>query len=411
MAALDLFAEVRGHVVAQVVEAELGVRAVHDVARVGLVLLLERLHVLQHADADAERVVDRAHPFGVAAREVVVDGDQVHALAPRLLLPVARLVHGERVEHHRERRRQRLSLAGLHLGDLAVVQRHRTDHLHVEVAHAHLALAGLADDREALGQQRVERLAVARALAQDVHPLAQLGVAVVFELGLERVDQRDALLVGLVLLRLADVQRAIEQGGHAAKDSSRARDSHPPAALGAAAVAGAADQPKLKLTGSLLGPAQSASVTVSGPSVVTLSCALHLTLARLASIVTADDVRRRDVQRVVRRFARCGPPRLALAGVRDRRDLAAGERAGPVLGRRRRRIADAEALRAHVDLAQRRGAAGFAQRHAVDPVGVSGGGAVRGEVHRRVVDVCHVRRVAVRPFPSRGRRPPGRIRR
>ena len=34
------------------------------------------------------------------------------------------------------------------------------------------------------------------ALAQHVHPLAQLGVGVVFELGLERADQRDALLVG-----------------------------------------------------------------------------------------------------------------------------------------------------------------------------------------------------------------------
>ena len=94
------------------------------------------------------------------------------------------------------------------------MQRHRADQLHVEVAHAHLALAGLAHDREALRQQRVQRLAVAGALAQSVHPLAQLGLGVVFELGLEGVDQRDALLVLLVLLRLADVQRAIEQGGH-----------------------------------------------------------------------------------------------------------------------------------------------------------------------------------------------------
>ena len=60
------------------------------------------------------------------------------------------------------------------------------------------------------------------ALAQRVHPLAQLCVGVVFELGLERVDQRDALLIGLELLRLADVQRAIEQGwGHAPRLASR----------------------------------------------------------------------------------------------------------------------------------------------------------------------------------------------
>ena len=79
--ALDLFAEVLGHVVAQVVEAELGVGAVDDVAGVRALLLLVGLHVLQHADGDAERVVDRAHPFRVALRQVVVDGHQVHALA------------------------------------------------------------------------------------------------------------------------------------------------------------------------------------------------------------------------------------------------------------------------------------------------------------------------------------------
>ena len=100
------------------------------------------------------------------------------------------------------------------------MQRHAADQLDVEVAHPHRALAGLTDDREALGQQRVERLAVARALAQLVHALAQFGVAVVLELGLEGVDQRHALLVGLELLGLADVQRAVEQGGHGPRIAS-----------------------------------------------------------------------------------------------------------------------------------------------------------------------------------------------
>ena len=214
--ALDLFGEVRGHVVAQVVEAELRVGAVDDVAGVRGLLLLVGLHVLQHPDGDPERVVDRAHPFGVAARQVVVDGDHVHALARARCDRVVRVADRERVEHDGERRRQRLALAGLHLGDAAVVQDHPADQLHVEVAHAERALAGLAHDREALRQQLIERLAVARALAQRVHPLAQLGVALELELGLEGVDQRDALLVGLELLRLADVQRAIEQRwGHA----------------------------------------------------------------------------------------------------------------------------------------------------------------------------------------------------
>ena len=101
---------------------------------------------------------------------------------------------GKRVERHGKRGRERLALAGLHLRDAALVQRHRPDQLHVEVAHPHRALAGLAHDRKALGEQRIEILPIDGALAQRVHPLAQLRVAVVFELGLERADQSDALL-------------------------------------------------------------------------------------------------------------------------------------------------------------------------------------------------------------------------
>ena len=81
MAALDLLLERRRHVVAQVVEAELGVRAVRDVGGVGDLLVLVALHVLQDADLHAERVVDRRHPLGVAAGEVVVDRDEVQARA------------------------------------------------------------------------------------------------------------------------------------------------------------------------------------------------------------------------------------------------------------------------------------------------------------------------------------------
>ena len=97
---------------------------------------------------EAEAAVDRRHPLGVAAGQVVVDGHDVDALA------------GERVERDGERGGQRLALAGLHLGDRAAVQHHAADHLDVEVAHAHRAARRLADDRERLGQQVVERLAV-----------------------------------------------------------------------------------------------------------------------------------------------------------------------------------------------------------------------------------------------------------
>ena len=100
----------------------------------------------------------------------------------------------ERVEHDRERRRERLALAGLHLRDRAIVQHHPADQLDVEVAHAHPTAPGFADDREALGEQIVERLPAACPLAQRVEALAQLVIRIELELGLEGVDLTDAAL-------------------------------------------------------------------------------------------------------------------------------------------------------------------------------------------------------------------------
>ena len=94
------------HVVAQVVEAELVVGAVGDVGPVGHLALLVVQLVLDDADPHAQEAVEAAHPLRVAAGQVVVDGDDVDALA------------GERVEVGGQGGDQRLALAGLHLGDL-----------------------------------------------------------------------------------------------------------------------------------------------------------------------------------------------------------------------------------------------------------------------------------------------------
>ena len=67
--------------VAQEVEAELRSGAVGDVAVVRFLAVLLAHLLLQDADRQAEAVVDRLHPFGVAAGQVVVDGGDVNALA------------------------------------------------------------------------------------------------------------------------------------------------------------------------------------------------------------------------------------------------------------------------------------------------------------------------------------------
>ena len=153
------------HVVAQIVEAELVVGAVGDVAGIGRAALLVGDAVDDDAGGQAEERIDAAHPFGVALGEVVVDGDDMHALA------------FERVEIDRQRGDQRLAFASAHLGDGAGVQHHAADQLYVKRPQAERALGGLAHHREGRDQQAVEGGAGGQLLAELGGLGAQLGVA------------------------------------------------------------------------------------------------------------------------------------------------------------------------------------------------------------------------------------------
>ena len=179
MPALDVVRELELHVVAQVVEAELVVGAVRDVCAVRDLPLGVVQIVLDDADRHAEEAVDLAHPFRVAAREVVVDRDDVDAFA------------FERVEIGGQRRDQRLALAGLHLGDLAFVEHGAADQLDVEVPHVQHAPAGLAHDGERLGQEIVERLAFGGPLAEFDGLVTKLLVRERLHLRLEPVHLSD----------------------------------------------------------------------------------------------------------------------------------------------------------------------------------------------------------------------------
>ncbi len=147
VAALRLLVLRQGHVVAEVVEPELVVRAVGDV---GLVRGPLRLGVVDLGNDDAdlhpEEAVDLPHPVGVAPGEVVVHGHEVAAVA------------GQRVQVEGQRRDERLALAGLHLGDPAEVECGATHDLDIEVALAERALGRLPHRSERLGEHVVEHL-------------------------------------------------------------------------------------------------------------------------------------------------------------------------------------------------------------------------------------------------------------
>jgi len=162
VAALDEVLAAPRHVVAQVVEAELVVRAVGDV---GLVLLAADLGVLTRdhgARRHAEGAEDATHELGLVRREEVVDRDDVDALA------------GDRIQVRRERRGQGLALTGLHLGDVAEVEGGAAHDLDVVGTLTEGAARGLAHSGEGLGHELVERLARLVARAQLGRLAAQL---------------------------------------------------------------------------------------------------------------------------------------------------------------------------------------------------------------------------------------------
>ena len=128
--------------VAQVVEGELLVRAIGDVAAVRRAPGRRLLAIHHHAHRQPEHLVDGCHPFGVARREVVVHGNDVDRQPG----------HGRGAGG--QRRGEGLPLPRLHLRDHSVQDDPAAADLRIEVAHADRAPGDLADQREALRHGR-----------------------------------------------------------------------------------------------------------------------------------------------------------------------------------------------------------------------------------------------------------------
>ena len=210
--ALDAQGHIHHHIIAQIVEAELVVRAVGDVGGVSLVALhaahvlhpaLRRFGVrvedvrrfmLQYAHGYAEEVKDFAHPLGVPPCQVIVDRNDVNAFA------------ADGVEIRRQRRRQRLAFAGSHFGYLALMQRNPAYELRIEVAHAQRALGRLAHRRECFGQDVVHRSAAVQPRLELGAQRAEFGVGQALEIRLQIVDfgNHAAELLDCALIRAAD---------------------------------------------------------------------------------------------------------------------------------------------------------------------------------------------------------------
>ena len=144
VSALHTILDVELHVVAQVVEAELVVRAVGDVGRISRTPLFIVEIVHDHSDRQTEEAIQPAHPLRVAFRQIVVDRNHVHAAT------------AQRIEIYRKGCDQRFAFAGLHFRNRALMQDHSADQLHVEVPHVQNTAPGLADHRKRLDQDFVQ---------------------------------------------------------------------------------------------------------------------------------------------------------------------------------------------------------------------------------------------------------------
>ena len=165
MAPLDQLVGVDGHVVPEVVEAELVVGAVGDVGGIGPLLLLLAHPVDDEPHGQAQESVHLAHPLALVLGQVVVDGDDVHAL-PR-----------QGVEVGGQGGHQGFALAGLHLGDAALVEDDAADELHPVGPLAQHPHGGLPHGGEGLGEDIVQRLAAGQAGLELVRLGPQVVVA------------------------------------------------------------------------------------------------------------------------------------------------------------------------------------------------------------------------------------------
>ena len=137
-----------------------------------------------HDDAHGhtEEAENAADVLALELRQVIVDGDDVHAVA------------GQGIEVCRHGRRQRLAFAGLHFRNAALMQHDAAHHLHAELALARHAIGCLAHNGISLRQQLIERLALAVAVFEFLRLRTQLAVGELLVRLLKGIDFIDNLL-------------------------------------------------------------------------------------------------------------------------------------------------------------------------------------------------------------------------
>ena len=145
---------INDHVVAQIVKAEFIVRAVSDIGGISRFSVGKIKTMRDQAYRQAEEPINLTHPFAVAFGQIIVHRHQMHALAFQC------------IQVDRQRRHQRLAFTCFHLGDLAFMQRHTAEQLHIKMPHAGCSQRSLPHHGKRFRQQQFQRFAVLQTLPE-----------------------------------------------------------------------------------------------------------------------------------------------------------------------------------------------------------------------------------------------------
>ena len=147
---------VDGHVVTKIVESELIVRDIGDVACIGCPALIAGHAVQNDTACKAHELIRLAHPFAVTLCEVIVDRDNVDAFSLQC------------VEIARKCCNQRLAFTGAHLCDSSLMKDDAANDLYLERFHAERPAVGLAHCRKRFRQDVIQCLAIGQTLFEFI---------------------------------------------------------------------------------------------------------------------------------------------------------------------------------------------------------------------------------------------------
>ena len=137
------------HVITQLVVGHIG-----DIAAIGLLSLLGAHAIQNNAYRQSHEGIDLSHPLRVTLRQIVIDSNNVNALAFQC------------IQINRQRSYQSLTFTGLHLRDSSLMKNDTTDQLNPERLHIQCSLRTLTDCRKGFRKKIIQRLAFTQALAE-----------------------------------------------------------------------------------------------------------------------------------------------------------------------------------------------------------------------------------------------------